>query len=538
MQKNILIYISLSLLLLITSINGQRLLKVSVSKNGKKGQVSSIVRNGMTYISAKDISKILSGNYYYNPTAAKVEMKFDNFNLKVTAKNQFVVLTDKNENKSVVFQIPISTLLINNDVFLPIDYTLKYIEIAYQKKLKYNKKTKDLLVTNDPSDIFEQLRYTTPTEITVAKSPAVKRISNYDIFSMDITEMANGTLIRLKTTRRINKYSSSIHEGKLFFFVSGASIDPAFIKSAKPAGAIRKVRVKTVRGNKQIEFTLKGGVKYADSLQSSSKDIDTDDILITIQNGALDKLTKNLENDKNKWNFDVIVIDAGHGGKDPGAIGVTGLKEKDVNLSIALELGKILKEKMPDVNVVQTRTKDKFVELYKRGKIANENSGKLFISIHANSLGRKNSKTRGFEVYLLRPGKTEKAIKIAEMENSVIKYEDNPQRYQALTDENFILVTMAHSAYLRYSERFAEILYKNWEKELKVPARGVKQAGFLVLVGASMPSVLVETGFISNRKDEAYLKSKKGRKQIAGTIYESIVKYREFYKKQMSEESN
>jgi len=538
MQKNILIYILLSLLLLITSINGQRLLKVSVSKNGKKGQVSSIVRNGMTYISAKDISKILSGNYYYNPTAAKVEMKFDNFNLKVTAKNQFVVLTDKNENKNVVFQIPISTLLINNDVFLPIYYTLKYIEIAYQKKLKYNKKTKDLLVTNDPSDIFEQLRHTTPTEITVAKSPAVKRISNYDIFGMDITEMANGTLIRLKTTRRINKYSSSIHEGKLFFFVSGASIEPAFIKSAKPAGAIRKVKIKTVRGNKQIEFTLKGGVKYADSLQSSSKDIDTDDILITIQNGALNKLAKNLELDKNKWNFDVIVIDAGHGGKDPGAIGVTGLKEKDVNLGVALELGKILKEKIPDVNVVQTRTKDKFVELYKRGKIANENSGKLFISIHANSLGRKNSKTRGFDVYLLRPGKTEKAIKIAEMENSVIKYEDNPQRYQALTDENFILVTMAHSAYLRYSERFAEILYKNWERELKVPARGVKQAGFLVLVGASMPSVLVETGFISNRQDEAYLKSKKGRRKIAGTIYESIVKYREFYEKQMSEESN
>ncbi len=122
------------------------------------------------------------------------------------------------------------------------------------------------------------------------------------------------------------------------------------------------------------------------------------------------------------------------------------------------------------------------------------------------------------------------------MENSVIQYEDNPQRYQTLTDENFILVTMAHSAYLRYSERFAEILYKKWAKELKVPARGVKQAGFYVLVGASMPSVLVETGFISNRQDEAYLKSKKGRREIANTIYNSIVEYREFYEKQMTEE--
>ena len=537
MQKNILLYISLSLFILLPSVSGQRLLKVSVSKNNDNGHISSIVRNGMTFISAKDLSKTLSGNYYYNPSAAKIEMKFENFNLKITAKDQFIVLTDKNQNKNVVFQLPISTLLINNDVFIPIDYALKYIEIAYQKKLKYNSKTKDLIVTDDPSDIFDQLKFTKPTEIMVEKSPSTKRISEYDIYGMEIMEMANGTLVRLKTSRQINKYSSSIHEGKLFFFVSGASIDPLFVKSSKPAGAVRKVNVKTVKGNKQIEFILRGGAKYADSLQSSSKDIDTDDILITIQNDALDNLARDIQLDKNKWNFDVIVVDAGHGGKDPGAVGVTGLKEKDVNLGVALELGKLLKENMPTVKIVQTRDNDEFVELYKRGKIANENNGKLFISIHANSIGKKNSKIRGFDVYLLRPGKTEKAIEIAEIENSVIQYEENPERYQTLTDENFILVTMAHSAYLRYSEKFAEILYKKWKKELKVPARGVKQAGFYVLVGASMPSVLVETGFISNKQDEAYLKSQKGRKEVANTIYKSIVEYREFYEKQMIDDN-
>ncbi|MCW8805113.1 MAG: N-acetylmuramoyl-L-alanine amidase, partial [Ignavibacteriaceae bacterium] len=157
-----------------------------------------------------------------------------------------------------------------------------------------------------------------------------------------------------------------------------------------------------------------------------------------------------------KWNFDVVVIDAGHGGKDPGAIGISNLKEKDVTLAIALKLGEIFKKEMPDVKVVYTRNNDTFIDLYKRGKIANEKNGKLFLSIHCNSTKKKPSDASGAEVYLLRPGRTEEAIEIAETENSVIKYEDNPQRYEKLTDENFILVSMAHSAYMKYSEKFAE----------------------------------------------------------------------------------
>ena len=536
MIKKNLILLLLGLCLGFPTIFGQRLLKVSVSDNMKTGQISSIVRNGMTYVSAKDLSKFLSGNYYYNPSAAKVEMKFKNFNLKVTAKNQFIVLTDKHLNSNVVFQLPISTLLLNNDVFLPIEYSLKYIEIAYQKKLKYNSKTKDLIITDDASDIFAQLKSAKPTEIMVEKKPSAKRVSDYDIYGMEISEMANGTLVRLKTSRRINKYSSSIHEGKLFFFVSGASIDPNFVKSSKPAGSIRNVKVKTVKGNKQIEFALKYGPKYSDSLQSASKDIDTDDILITIQNDKFDKLTEDIEANKNKWSFDVIVIDAGHGGRDPGAIGITGVREKDVTLGVALELEKMVKKNMSDVKVIMTRDKDVSVDLYARGKIANENNGKLFISIHANSVGKRNSKVRGSDVYLLRPGKTERAIEIAEIENSVIQYEENPELYQTLTDENFILVTMAHSAYMRYSEKFSEILYRNLEKNSKIPARGVKQAGFYVLVGASMPNVLFETGFITNRQDEAYLKSKSGQREIANTLYNSIVEYRKYYEEQMTED--
>ena len=154
---------------------------------------------------------------------------------------------------------------------------------------------------------------------------------------------------------------------------------------------------------------------------------------------------------------------------------------------------------------------------------------KLWTSIHCNSTAKKPTNASGIEVYLLRPGRTKEAIDIAAFENSVISLEDDPNRYQKLTDENFILVSMAHSSNMRYSESFADMLNTEWVKQARIPSRGIKQAGFYVLVGASMPSVLIEAGFLSNKNDAKYLSSKSGQKQIASSIYDAIVKYRQYY---------
>ena len=260
----------------------------------------------------------------------------------------------------------------------------------------------------------------------------------------------------------------------------------------------------------------------------------SNDILITIHNKVFSTTVTNRNIEK--WNFDVVVIDAGHGGKDPGAIGIDKIKEKEITLAVALKLGEILNREMPDVNVIYTRKDDSFVDLYKRGKIANENNGKLFISIHCNSTKKKSTDANGTEVYLLRPGRTAEAIEIAETENSVIEYEDNPNRYEKLTDENFILVSMAHSSYMKYSEKFAELLDNEFDINLKLNTRGVKQAGFYVLVGASMPSVLIETGFISNKDDAKFLKSKSGQQQLAESIFSAIKTYRSYYENEMEAE--
>lgn len=525
---------ALILILLLSSaaILAQRPLKATLVINGETKHVSYLNRKGIPFVSAKELSLALGGYYFYNDETKKLEMKFSGYKIKVTAITQYIILIDRSTNEQTIFQIPISTLSVKNDVYLPISYSLQYIGKAFGNEILYDNGEKNFSVTTNESQVIVNNNPVKPPakeNPKVTKRPAAN--SPYDIYGISIEEKTNGTLIRLKTQRPIHKFSSSIKEGILYLFTSKVTVDASLFNALKTTGLVRSAKVKSVKGNYQFEFRLREGYSTSEAFQ----DPDNYDLILTIHNKTLETPEKNIE-DINKWLFDVIVIDAGHGGKDPGAIGVTKVKEKDVNLGISLKLGKLIEKEMKDVKVVYTRKDDRFIELYKRGKIANEANGKLFISIHCNSLAKKPSSTRGYEVYLLRPGRTKEAIDIAEFENSVIRFEENPEIYQKLTDENFILVSMAHSAYMRYSEKFADELNQEYGNT-SIPSRGVKQAGFYVLVGASMPGVLVETGFLSNRNDEKYLKSSSGQQKIAKSIFDAIKSYREYYEKIIEDES-
>jgi N-acetylmuramoyl-L-alanine amidase len=247
-------------------------------------------------------------------------------------------------------------------------------------------------------------------------------------------------------------------------------------------------------------------------------------------------LDSNATRPKNKWALDVIVLDAGHGGKDAGAVGVTGVKEKDVVLGIVKKLGGLIKKNMVGTKVVFTRSDDTFVELDRRGQIANEAGGKLFVSVHCNSTPKKPAPARGFEVYILRPGKTEEAVQVAEFENSVVRFESDTKRYKKLTDEQFIIINMAQNSFVKFSDKFASLLVREVGKTTTLPMRGVSQAGFYVLVGASMPNVLIETAFVSNKNDEKYLKSERGQQQLAQGMFNAIKAYRDFYERQLQRE--
>ncbi len=223
-----------------------------------------------------------------------------------------------------------------------------------------------------------------------------------------------------------------------------------------------------------------------------------------------------------KQGIKLVVIDPGHGGKDPGAIGKMGTKEKDLNLLIAKKLKKYLKKF--GLDVILTRDSDVFLSLGERTKIANDNKADIFISIHCNSAPKKNSYACGFEVYFLSEARTDWERAVAQAENEVIKYEITKNE---INDDflAFILADLAQQEFLKESQELAVAIQDVICEALNIENRGVKQSGFYVLKGVFMPAVLIECGFLSNRKEEALLRKDWYQEKLAKGIAEGLKKF-------------
>ncbi len=220
-----------------------------------------------------------------------------------------------------------------------------------------------------------------------------------------------------------------------------------------------------------------------------------------------------------------IVIDPGHGGKDPGAIGYTRtMYEKDIVLDIALKIKKLVEMNL-DLEVVLTRDKDEFVTLQERTQLANQNNADLFLSLHCNA--HNNNKTHGIEVYYLSTARTDEARAVEAMENAVVyKYEGGEDAVQRYDDLAFILADMAQSEHLEESSRFAVKLQSSLIANTNAYNRGVKQANFYVLRGAFMPAVLIEFGFITNREEQQKLLDSSYQNKLAYAVYEEIKSFK------------
>ena len=222
----------------------------------------------------------------------------------------------------------------------------------------------------------------------------------------------------------------------------------------------------------------------------------------------------------------VVVLDAGHGGKDPGAVGKFS-KEKDLNLKLVLKMGELINEQYPDVNVVYTRNTDVFIPLQTRADIANKNNADLFISIHANASENKASK--GVETFILGTEKMEKNLDVAMRENAVMKLEaDYKTTYQGFDPnsiDSYIMFELMQNSFMDQSLQFAEQVQKRFVGHLNRSDRGVQQASFWVLLKTACPSILFEMGFISNPEEERFLNEKASVAQMANALVNAFGAY-------------
>ncbi|GAB3932356.1 hypothetical protein GCM10028804_46600 [Larkinella terrae] len=224
-----------------------------------------------------------------------------------------------------------------------------------------------------------------------------------------------------------------------------------------------------------------------------------------------------------------VVLDPGHGGKDPGTMTKRN-RESRIVLKIALELGRLIKAELPGVKVIFTRSTDVFIELNERSAIANRNKADLFISIHVNA-SPSSSRVSGTETYTMGLHKTNGNLDVAKRENAVILKESNyKENYQGFDPDSplaHIMLANYQHAFMNSSVDFAQKVEWSFKKNADRPSRGVKQAGFIVLWRTTMPSVLIETGYITNPDEERYLASEEGQDEMAQAIFRAFKAYKD-----------
>lgn len=462
------------------------------------------VINQANYISLQDLLDAYKVSAFLNPAVRKAVFHVDRLKIKITAYNRFVMVEDK------TFQMHHPVIIFDNETYIPME---DFVGILKQVGLVSGV---TILTGTDTADLLQQ------------KTEERPEFSPFDIVSTAIEERQNGTVIRIRTANRYDAKSVKAWINRdewLYVTLPSAMINKTAIEKTEipPNGTIRSVAADQLEGTSQLTFHLRGTVEGVDVLHRDSPP----EILLTIRRPYVIDQSHYLDQERSKWKLDKIVLDAGHGGHDSGARG-NGAREKDIALDVVKRLGKLIEDRT-DIEVVYTRKTDKFVPLWERTKIANEAGGKVFLSVHVNA--SKSRSASGFETYLLRPGKTDAAIEVAELENAVIKLEKEPSQYRELSAEQLILATMAQSSFMQQSETIADLIQSEFDKNLTGSNRGVKQAGFIVLIGASMPNVLIELGFISNKNDARRLKQPAYRQKAAESIFQALMKYKTRHEK-------
>ncbi len=494
LKKIPIIFISfLFLILLANTAMGYTVQDVEVRFTGEgiRQTISSIEKDGILYIPIDDFAGLLNLRHYFIDQNNKFVIRSGSHAIKLMGENPFFMIDEQ------LYQLPLPTLFQDNHVFIPISL---FLAIA-----------KDAL----------------PAKIQVSSNNRIIQVQRrlYNITGVQVEERANGSLVRFTTTKRFSEkdVAASFRRGWLNVTFYDGTLDSSKIATENKVGMVQKILPIQFETSAQLSFLLDREFKEKQFYFTENE------VVLTLRSSQkIDATALNpLPDDNKRWVIDRIVIDPGHGGRDPGAVGPTGLKEKDVVLDISKRLKKML-EKNLDVEVLMTRSDDTYVKVQDRGKFANEKKGKLFISIHAN--GNESNRVRGHSVWLLGLAKSDMALKMQEKENSVIDMEEDTEIYEDLIH---IMNRISQSVNLKESQELAGIVDSQFKDLNKFPkyGNGIFQAGFYVLVNAAMPKILVETAHITNKYEERLLKTNSVRQQIAQALYLSIKEFKSKYER-------
>ncbi len=452
------------------------------------------------YINTQELATIFSAGAYVNDDVDKQVIYFREGEVKITAFSSFVVIDDQ------AYQMPAPSYFDGQNYFVPARSFFTILGIT----------------------VLNGSRYDAPRRAFIG-SPALTR---YNIHAATVGTKQNGTLIRVKTSKQFDEANIERYitdGGWLVVVVPGGLVDSVALARSTMGGIIREATGRQLAQSAELRFKLTAKVSPPEVYQVAQGA----ELHIAIRNPVQRSNGDRTQQMREEWYLDTIVLDPGHGGKDGGTVGRSGLKEKTVTLDVALRLGRLIK-RSSNMRIVYTRDEDVFVPLFQRTKMANETGGKLFISIHVNSAESRSA--HGFETWFLAPANTPEAIEIAQRENSAIALEESNHQYQEFSDEALILSTMAHSTWMRESEDLGAIIQAQLPSHLEATNRGIKQTGFIVLIGASMPKILVEIGFISNRMGEKKLGQSAYRQRIAEGLFGAIMTFKKKYEVALLEE--
>lgn len=454
-----------------------------------EGEVSSETISGLTYISLTELGSFLGTETSWDQLAKRLTLEKGDRFIQVTLFSPYVITADRS------FNLHYPAEFRNGSIYVPVAFFAPIIKEILPLESRWDRESQSLYL----------------------QSP------DYNVKGLRVTPKANGLLLEVLLTEALKYETIITEEGWLNLTVHGGILNNLIQEDFEKGEIVRDLKTYQFEAAAQLSFLVKKRMDHRTSFKEKPPRI-----LVSLwERGAGPGIfQEGVTWDKNK--IDLVVIDPGHGGEDDGAVGRhSSLKEKEVVLDIAKRLAEKLERE--GFEVILTRKDDTFLPLGERTQIANGAGADLFISIHANASPKR--KPRGSETFFLAMAKNDEARAVAALENSAIRFE-KPESYSEgnLTSElDLILLDMVQNEYLRESSDLAELIQNQFKGRLRIPSRGIDQAGFHVLNRAYMPAVLVEVAFISNREEEKLLRQSKFRERVAEAICRGLVDFKRKY---------